>query len=144
MNPRSLRNIPPGAVVETEPGRGNMDAKAYFAATVGPLRAVFGKNTSPTLSESVATQLTRNAGVADQWAYVTVLLPGNLAGPKVAMFSKDASNGFNTSLPVTLQRTMGSAGGNAFAAVLAPGEMLYARSAPGEGTFHVVVSTVWF
>jgi hypothetical protein len=143
MNPR-LRNMLPVAAVETVPGQGNLDVKAYFAAVVGPLRAVFGKNTSPTLSEGEVAQLVRNAGVADQWAYVTVVLPGNLAGPKVGMFSNDRSNGFNTALPVTLQRTMGAAGGNCFAAVLAPGEMLYARAAPGEGSFKVVVSTVWF
>jgi hypothetical protein len=143
MNPR-FQKVLPGAIIETAPGRGNLDAKAYFAAIVGPLRAVFGKTTSPTLSESEVAQLVRSAGVSDQWAYVTVLLPGNLPGPKVALFTDNASNGFNTAIPVTLQRTMGSAGGNSFAAVLAPGEMLYARAAPGEGIFKVVCSTVWF
>jgi hypothetical protein len=144
MDPRSLKNLRPSAVIETVQGRGNLDAKAYFAAIVGPLRAVFGKTTSPTLVEATVTQLVRNAGVTAQWAYVTVLLPGNAAAPKVGMFTDSPSNGFNTALPVTLQKTMGSAGGNSFAAVLAPGESLYGRSAPGEGSFKVVVSTVWF
>lgn len=144
MDPRMLKNLRPTAVIETVQGQGNLDAKAYFAAIVGPLRAVFGKTTSPTLTEGDVTQLVRNSGAAAQWAYVTVLLPGNAATPKVGMFSDGPSNGFNTALAVTLQKTMGSAGGNSFAAVLAPGDMLYGRSAPGEGNFKVVVSTVWF
>ena len=141
MIPRARQ---PVATIEAVPGQGNLDAKAYFAAVVGPLRAVFGKTTAPTLTEATVNQLVRNSGVTGQWAYVTVLLPGNAAAPKVAMFTDGPSNRFTTALPVTLQRTMGAAGGNAFAAVLAPGEMLYARSAPGEGDFKVVVSTVWF
>jgi hypothetical protein len=140
MNP--LRHI--AATIESDQGRGNLDAKAYFAATVGPLRAVFGKNTSQILTEGKASQLVRSAGVSQQWAYVTVVLPGSTAGPKVGLFSSNASNGFNAALPVSLQRTMGFSGGNAFAAVLAPGEMLYARSGPGQGDFPVVVSVVWF
>lgn len=144
MSARTLKS--PGSELDilTMPGRGNLDAKAYFAAIVGPLRAVFGKTTSPTLTETTVAQLVRNSGVTGQWTYVTVLLPANAAGPKVGMFTDSPANGFNTALPVTLQKTMGFSGGNSFAAVLAPGESLYARSGPGEGDFKVVVSVVWF
>lgn len=131
------------ASIEIDPGEGNLSAKAYLAAVVGPSRLAYGKNTSQTLSQDVA-QLVRNSGAAAQWAYVAVMLPGNVAGPKVALFSGKAQIGFNTAIPVSLQRTVGAPGGNSFAAVLQPGEMLYASAAPGEAAFMVITSVVWF
>lgn len=130
------------ATIESDPGQGNLDARAYFAAVVGPLRAIFGKNNAYGLLEQKTTQLVKNTGATAQWAYVQVILPGNAPASKVALFTKDASNGWNNAVPVTLQTTTGR--GNCFEAVLAPGEMVYARSAPGEGSFNVVVSVVWF
>ena len=137
MNPRKII-----AAIESDQGQGNLDAKAYFAAVVGPLRIIFGKNGSAIVVEGRPTQLVKSSGAIAQWAYVTVILPGNAPADKVALFTNGPSTGFNSALPVTLKTTTGR--GNCFEAVLAPGDMVYAQSAPGEGTFPVVVSTVWF
>lgn len=131
------------ASIEIVPGEGNLSAKAYFAAVVGPTRLVFGKNTAVKLTQK-AGQLVRNAGAAAQWAYVSVVLPGNVAGPKVALFSSSAQAGYNAAIPVSLQRTVGAGGGNSLGVVLQPGEMLYGQAGPGEADFNVVVSVVWF
>ncbi len=128
--------------IESHEGAGNLDAKAYIASIVGPRRVLFGKHTSVTLTEGTAVQLGKNAGAQTQWGHMTVVLPGNVAGPKVALFSANQSNGFNTAIPVSLQRTTGP--GNTFEAVLQPGDMVYARSAPGQGEFKIVVALVWF
>lgn len=127
-----------------EPGRGNLNAKAYVAAVVGPQRVVFGKRQVVSLSETVASQLVRNAGMQAQFAYVSVTLPPGAVGSKSAVFSASKTTNSASGLVAALAANFGPAAAVSFSTVIAPGEMLYASAAPGEGPFSVVVCTVWF
>jgi hypothetical protein len=139
----SIAQNPVGAVIEIEPGQGNLSAKVYMAAVIGPQRVAFGAIKVFSLSESKATQVASNSSASAQICFMSMSLQVNNAGPLSAMVSNGAMLGLGN-LPVRLVNLVASAGGNSFTSILLPGEELWASSGPGAGTFNVVVSTNWF
>jgi len=131
-------------VVEIDPGAGNLDVRAYMAAVMGPQRAAFGNKSAKALQEGQPTQLGVNSGNSGQVAYMAVTLsPLDAGGPRLAIIDGQSQPG-GSSIPVVFDRTLASAAGIGYAAILLPGDELYAQSIPGQGTFAVVVSLVWF
>ncbi len=130
-------------MLEQDPGAGNLSARAHMAAVIGPFRIASGKQSTLSLNESKGLLLAQNGvRTAESFAFVSVVLAGNVAGPKRAIFGNNQTFGFNDGIPLLLERSTGE--GNSFSAVLAPGEELYGRSVTGQGTYNVVVSVVWF
>jgi len=131
-------------VVEIDPGAGNLDVRACMAAVMGPQRAAFGNKSAKALQEGQPTQLGVNSGNSGQVAYMAVTLsPLDAGGPRLAIIDGQSQPG-GSSIPVVFDRTLASAAGIGYAAILLPGDELYAQSIPGQGTFAVVVSLVWF
>lgn len=131
-------------VIRIEPGTGNLDVRAYIAALLGPQRAAFGTKSFRTLSEGAGIRLGSNSPAGKQVSFIAVTLGGSdVGGPRIAIFDGQSALGAS-SIPASLNRTLGSFAGTGFSSVLLPGDELYAQSAPGEGTFNIVVSQVWF
>lgn len=133
----------PRVVVEMDPGEGNLDARAYIAAVLGPARTAYGSKAMYTLTEGSPLRIGANSGSSRQVAYAAVALTGaQLGGPKIALLDGQSQLG-SSSMPAALSRAFGSAG-IGFSSVLLPGDELYAQAAPGEGPFNIVISLVWF
>lgn len=133
MAPR-MKNAP-DAVVETIHGKGNLDARAYVASIVGPLRAVHGRRTSRPAVVNEIVQFAQNSGPARQWAYVEIALLGGVGTVK---FSESGNvigaNGYPREVSVVAP----------LKTVIAPGENLYGLLVAGPPGLVYVTTLVWF
>jgi hypothetical protein len=128
-----------------DPGRGNLNIRAYIASVVGPRRVAHGQKIKLDLVTQMPTKILGNTGVqANQGvcAYVAVALLASDAVVREAMFSSGEMVGANTAIPSVMVNTMGPGAGNSFSAVLLPGDTLYAQAIGAN--FSVITSAVWF
>jgi hypothetical protein len=115
--------------IEIDAGEGNLNARAYVAAVVGPYRLAHGSQRSLVLAADVPQKIAANPGVngSDQAMFVGVALqPGQL--PVSVLFGASSSMGGASSVPANMDTTIGAAGGVSFSQVLLPGEELWVVS----------------
>jgi hypothetical protein len=130
-----------------DPGEGNLNLRAYFAAVVGPKRATHGQRAIRRVPLLDSAQLAKNA--AEQQAmYVEVWLAKQYVGAGLrVLFSSSEGMGESANL-VTLVAAPGET--DRYRAVLLPNEQLYAQAVsdaagnPLGNPVSVVVSTAVF
>lgn len=131
-------------------GKGLLDARALWAAVVGPHRLAMAQGKSVELGQEDPEQIAQNIGAADALKFVGVALPFDAtAVPLATIFSREAQLGKNASAPYNLNGQMGGGGfgPTGFMQLLLPGEQLYALIAPVGGaptSQRVVVAEVVF
>lgn len=133
--------------VKTEPGEGNLSAKAYFASIVGPRRVALGSRRKITLTNDNPVRLVGNSGIKGrngEACFVSVsLVPGQTA--ELVLFGSDENPSDDNGIPETLSTA--ASGVLRFQAVLNAGEQLYAAlpsTAPAGSSVSIVVSTEWY
>jgi len=132
--------------VKTDPGEGNLSAKAYYASIVGPRRVALGSRRKFTLTNSQSQKLASNTGIqgARGVCFVNVtLVPGQTA--ELILFGSDENPSDDNGVPRVLSTA--TSGVLEFQAALSPGEMLYAAlpsTAAANSSVSLVVSTEWY
>jgi hypothetical protein len=115
--------------IEIDAGKGNLNARAYVAAVLGPYRLAMGGQRSLVLTANEPQKIAANPGVAgtDQAMFIGVALqPGQV--PVSVLFGPSDQMGGGSSVPANMATTIGAIGGVSFAQVLLPGEELWAVS----------------
>ncbi len=116
--------------IEIEPGEGNLNARAYVAALVGPYRLAHGSQKPLVLEPDQPMKVVSNPGVAgtDQAMFVGVALqPGQ--APVNVLFGPSNQLGPTSSVPAELPvSAVAMLGGIGFSAVLLPGDELWVQS----------------
>ena len=133
-------------------GQDLLDARAMWAAIVGPQRLAMAQKKSVVLNRTRGVLLAENIAAADGYAFVGVALPpGTTPGldfPLGFLFSKDDTLGLNSSFPMGLAPAGGIFGANGgfglqnmFMQLLLPGEQLFGQLANG-GIFEITEQRV--
>lgn len=126
-----------------EPGQGNLDARAFVAALVGPRRIHAGQIRTLPVTVAQPRQILSNTQQAV--AFVSASLAAGTAGPTLIQFSSGGGQAVDNAIPVQLENTQGAPSGRSFEAILLPGETLYAQLPMGAAaTVRITTSTVWF
>jgi hypothetical protein len=115
--------------IEIDAGRGNLNAKAYVAAVVGPYRLAHGSQKSLVLTAGTPMLVAKNPGVAgtDQAMFVGVALqPGN--APVTVLFGPGDQLGNSSNVPAKMDTAVAQLGGISFSSVLLPGDELWVVS----------------
>jgi len=113
-----------------DPGRGNLNLRAYFASVVGPRRVAHGKRFVKLAPAEGSILLARNqVGLGDECLYVECTFPERLVDNTVVQsvsfrFSDSEDVGDNALLRALTPVFP------AYQAVLLPGDELYAQFAP--------------
>ena len=133
--------------VRTEPGEGNLSAKAYFASIVGPRRVALGSRKKITLTPDTPVRLVGNTGIKGKFGeacFVSVtLVPDQTAA--LILFGSDENPSDDNGVPEVLSTA--ATGVLRFQAVLNAGEQLFAAlpsTAPAGSSVSIVVSTEWY
>lgn len=116
-------------LLNKDPGKGNLNLRAYIASIVGPQRVAFGKRTVRRLPVNGSEEIVKNDARAEESVvvYVEVWVPHQiLATGRRILFSSSDSMGENAELVV-----LGTFGDNKvldrYRTVLLPKEQLYAQ-----------------
>lgn len=135
--------------LETFSGRGLADARALWAAIVGPHRLAIARSKSIELRQDAGGEIYKNIGAADGYVLVGVALPISApTNPLNVIFGDSDQLGINASAPFVLNSQMGGGGfgPTGFMQLLLPGEQLYAQivdtSITSGATQRVVVAAV--
>lgn len=139
----------PESMLQLDSGKGLLDARAMWAAMVGPHRLAMANKYPFELYNNKATQLHRNLGADSAYVFIGVALPADVGVITLnTVFGKDDSLGANSGAPYVLSPQMGGGGfgPNGFMQLLLPGEELYAQIVgPGMPTqVRVTVAKVIF
>lgn len=111
--------------ISLDSGAGLLDARAIWAAIVGPQRLAMSQRTSVRLSSTETREVFKSLGAANAYVLVGVGLPFNApVNPLQVVFGKDDQLGSNTGLPIRLTDSVVSF---SFTQLLLPGEQLYAQ-----------------
>lgn len=113
--------------IDIEAGEGNLNARAFVAAVVGPYRLAFATQRSMPMTANVPMKIATNPGVAGtrQAMFVGVALQPGEAAISV-LFGSSESMGGASSVPANMDTTVGPLAGVSFSQVLLPGEELWA------------------
>ena len=116
--------------LEIEAGEGNLNARAYVAALVGPYRLAHGSQKPLVLEPNQSMKVVSNPGIAgnDQAMFVGVALqPGQ--APVSVLFGPSDQLGPTSSVPANMPASaVAMLGGIGFSAVLLPGDELWVQS----------------
>lgn len=141
--------------LNTDPGEGNLNLRAYIAAVVGPLRVPHGQRTTKQLQLLQAVQVAKNSSPGKEAFFVSAWLPAIATLPAgvglVIGFTSSESAGASADR-VTLLPVIPDQRANRYNAVILPSEQLYAwvisRSdgvaIPAGTTVPLIVSQVAF
>lgn len=136
---------PPHSRLQFDQGDGLLQARALWAAQVGPWRLAMAKGSAVELRNDRAEEIAKNMGAAN--AVMVVGVSFRAGGPfETALFGDQETLGENTSAPYSLSPNMGPYGEvPGFVQILLPGEQIYGQLARG-GTprLWVVVKQVQF
>lgn len=137
-----------GKILQLLSGKGLLEARAIWAALVGPHRLALARSKAVTLSTTQAVEIYKNLAAADAVVFVGVSLPAGAAGPIPVFFNASGEGGRNTGTPAALVSQMigGTFINEGFTQILLPGDQLFGQldpSAPA-ATQQVVVSAVVF
>ena len=117
--------------LETFSGEGLADARALWAAIVGPHRLAIARSKSIELRQDAPAEIYKNIGAADGYIFVGVALPITAAtNPLNVLFGDNGDMlGTNSNAPYVLNSQMGGGGfgPSGFMQLLLPGEQLYAQ-----------------
>lgn len=132
------------ALLEIDPGAGNLRMDVFFASAIGPQRVAHGAKDVKVLTAGQAVKIaaTTGAGGSHAVSFVRVYLATNQTGPVAVLFGTSETLG-NTAIPVNLigTATAGQEVSRHFDAILLPSEELYAQSSVG---VSLIISRVWF
>jgi hypothetical protein len=118
-----------GMRLEMEPGEGNLQLHALFAAIIGPHRIAHGSKRTVRLEADETKRIINIAPAARHCAYIALFLPASANGPLSISVGREDTQGDSAGIPVQLEPRMGATAGVSFGCVLLPGESLYAQSA---------------
>jgi hypothetical protein len=117
-----------GMRMQMDPGEGNLQMQALFAAVIGPYRVAHGSKRTVQLESDEPKRIVNVAPAARHCAYVALFLPQSADGPLYITVGKEDTQGDAAGIPVQLESRLATAAGVGFACVLLPGESLYAQS----------------
>ena len=147
---RTVQPLGPGFDFKSDQGRGLLDARALWAAQVGPQRLAMARTASVVVTAADSVKITKNLGASDAYVFVGVSLPATSPAPFISMWlSREEALGDNSSAPFLITTQMGAHGGvgviGGFTQLLQPGEDLYAQLVTGGPVRQrVVVAAVVF
>lgn len=130
-----------------DPGVGNLNLRAYFAATVGPKRATHGQRSVRQVPLQNSVELAKNPS-QEESLYVEVWLARQVVGVGLRILFSSSEGTGETGNLVTLVAAPGE--NDRYRAVLLPDEQLYGQAVsdaagnPLAGPVSVVVSTAVF
>lgn len=129
--------------ITMDSGAGLLDARAMWAAFVGPQRLAMGARKPVTLRNDKTSEIFKNLGASEAYVFIGVSLPFNApTNPLSVVFGKDEQLGFNTGLPVQLTNNQVN---YTFTQLLLPGEQLFAQIMdPAVTQQNVVVAAAMF
>ena len=113
-----------------EAGKGNLNARAYVAAVVGPYRLAHGGQRALVLTAGQAEKIAANPGVAgtDQPMFIGVALQAGKA-PVTVLFGPNSEMGNSSNVPANMSLpAVAMLGGIGFSCILLPGEELWVQS----------------
>lgn len=134
---------------DKDPGRGNLNVRAYIASIVGPKRAAHGQRVIKRAPRTRAVVLAKNSSKNKEVIYVEVWVPNqSIAGGARVRFDSSGSMGETADL-VTLGAFADNQSIDRYRAVLLPNEELYAQVISDEAgnpldNISLVVSKVTF
>ncbi len=132
------------ALLEIDPGAGNLRMDLFFASTIGPTRVAHGakKIYKMTGGKGIRVAATTGASGSDAISFVRVYLAAEQLGPVPVLFGTTETLG-TSAVPVNLigSSLAGQEVSRYFDATLLPGEELYALAS---SNVSLLVSQVWF
>lgn len=132
------------ALLEINPGAGNLRLDVFFASMIGPNRVAHGAKKNFSMASGVGQRIavTTGASGSNAVSFVRVYLAARQNGPVPVVFGKSETQG-TADIPVNLVGSFpaGQEVSRFFDAVLLPGEELYATT---QGDASLLVSQVWF
>lgn len=111
-------------------GKGNLNARAYMAAVIGPYRLAHGGQRALVLQPNEPQKIAANPGVAgsEQAMFIGVALQRGQT-PVTVLFAPNDQMGTSSNVPANMSTAaIAMLGGIGFSAVLLPGEELWVQS----------------